>query len=55
MALQSIIGQNPELWNLTGDDLEIGILNIIKESNGFTDGEMGLIANYRYFTDTITT
>jgi len=55
MALQSIINQNPQLQNLTGSELETGILNIIKERNGFTDDEMYVIANYRYFTDDIIT
>ena len=55
MALQSIINQNPQLQNLTGSELETGILNIIKERNGFTDDEMYVIANYRYFTDDIVT
>ena len=55
MALQSIINRNPQLQNLTGSELETGILNVIKENNGFTDDEMYVIANYRYFTDYIAT
>jgi len=51
MALQSIIDQN----QLQNSELETGILNIIKERNGFTDSEMYMIANYRYFTDDIVT
>jgi hypothetical protein len=54
MALQSIIDQN-QLQDLTGSELEAAILNIIKERNGFTDSEMYMIANYRYFTDYIAT
>jgi parallel beta-helix repeat protein len=54
MALQSIIDQN-QLQDLTGSELEAAILNIIKERNGFTDSEMYMIANYRYFTDDIAT
>ncbi|MDP2837339.1 MAG: NosD domain-containing protein, partial [Methanobacteriaceae archaeon] len=54
MTLQSIIDQNG-LQNLTGSALEAGILNVIKLNNGFTDSEMNMIANHRFFTDYIAT
>lgn len=53
--MQSIINQNPQLENLTGSELETGILNVIKERNGFNDSEMFMITNYKHFADTITT
>ncbi|NYB52465.1 MAG: right-handed parallel beta-helix repeat-containing protein, partial [Methanobacteriaceae archaeon] len=54
-ALKSIIYQNPGLQNLTGSALETGLLNMIREKNGFNDSEMFVIANYKYFKDNITT
>jgi hypothetical protein len=54
-ALQSIIGHNPGLQNLTGSALETGILSIIPERYDFNDSEMFMIANHDYFKDNITT
>lgn len=52
LPLQLIIASNPQLWNFTDNQLEDGILALVKEQNNFTDSEIAFIKNYRrYFID----
>lgn len=49
--LDNIIASNPQLENLTGNELEEGMLALAKQVNNFTDSEIDFIRNRQDFKD----
>lgn len=49
--LDNIIARNPQLENLTGNELEEGMLALAKQVNNFTDSEIDFIRNRQDFKD----